>query len=108
MNTGGWVDKNNFLATEEYDKNVAVNHTSTEKMGAFDIEKTSCDLWTHRKQTHNEYTQSCQQIAEEDAKQRLGEKLHSLAAFVYDRLWASVMKAVPKLDESESSQMVLK
>ena len=38
------MDKNNFLATEEYDKNVAVNHTSTEKMGAFDIEKTSCDL----------------------------------------------------------------
>ena len=27
---------------------------------------------------------------------------------IYDELWASVMKAVPKLDESESSQMVLK
>ena len=27
---------------------------------------------------------------------------------VYDKLWASVMKAVPKLDESESGQMVLK
>ena len=26
----------------------------------------------------------------------------------YDKLWASVMKAVPKLDESESGQMVLK
>jgi hypothetical protein len=26
----------------------------------------------------------------------------------YDTLWASVMKAVPKLDESESGQMVLK
>ena len=26
----------------------------------------------------------------------------------YDEMWASVMKAVPKLDESESSQMVLK
>ena len=25
----------------------------------------------------------------------------------YDKLWASVMKAVPKLDESESGQMVL-
>ena len=28
--------------------------------------------------------------------------------YVYDRLWASVMKSVPKLDESESGQMVLK
>ena len=27
---------------------------------------------------------------------------------IYDKLWASVMKAVPKLDESESGQMVLK
>ena len=26
----------------------------------------------------------------------------------YDKLWASVMKAVPKLDESENGQMVLK
>ena len=26
----------------------------------------------------------------------------------YNKLWASVMKAVPKLDESESGQMVLK
>ena len=25
---------------------------------------------------------------------------------VYDKLWAGVMKAVPKLDESESGQMV--
>ena len=28
--------------------------------------------------------------------------------YYYDKLWASVMKAVPKLDESESGQMVLK
>ena len=37
------------------------------------------------------------------------EELISLPfAGLYDELWASVMKAVPKLDESESGQMVLK
>ena len=28
--------------------------------------------------------------------------------YKYDKLWAGGMKAVPKLDESESGQMVLK
>ena len=31
-----------------------------------------------------------------------------MLSVLYDKLWASVMKAVPKLDESESGQMVLK
>ena len=37
----------------------------------------------------------------------VGEKV-CVYYFNYDKLWASVMKAVPKLDESESGQMVLK
>ena len=31
-----------------------------------------------------------------------------VVSIAYDKLWAGVMKAVPKLDESESGQMVLK
>ena len=75
-----------IFGDREYDKNVAVNHTSAEKMGAFDIEKTSCDLWTHRKQTHNEYTQLCQHIAKEDAKKkRFGENSH-MGELVYQEI----------------------
>ena len=39
----------------------------------------------------------------------LAEFLHKITyEFSQDKLWASVMKAVPKLDESESGQMGLK
>ena len=72
------------LATEEYDKNVAVNHTSTEKWARLilRIPVVICELTENRLMMNTHSCFNTLHKKKEKEEERFGQKLHTTAPFV--------------------------